>query len=223
MWFDFLELIFPKYCYSCTQKLHKSQNYFCVSCNNSLPYVIQKSTSDNEIHQRFFNKLKVSEAFAYFYYYHKSYIGELLHDFKYQNLPQIGVYYGVAFADNIMNTSNLKYDYVIPVPMHKSKLKKRGYNQAEVIAKEISKKLNVPLLLNNVEKVKSTSSQTKLGRIDRWLNSKDVYKIEIDLSGKTVLLVDDVITTGATLESLGNECFKSGAKQVSVAGFCLAT
>lgn len=223
MYSDLINLFYPSYCYSCNNILSINQKYFCLSCFEKIPFFDNSNPINNSIHLTLFNKLPLNEAFSLLEYRKNSSIQELLHDLKYAKQKDIAAYFGKLLGVQIKKFSTGNFpDFIIPVPMHADKLKARGYNQAELIAQSISEILNIEVLTKGIEKTKKTQTQTHLNRLQRWYNAEEVFKVTLDLNYKHVLLVDDVITTGATLEALGKECINAGAARISVATLATA-
>ncbi|HTF81695.1 MAG TPA: hypothetical protein VL947_08215, partial [Cytophagales bacterium] len=164
MFDDLVSLLYPAYCYRCGDRLHKKQKYFCYGCEDLLPLHSNDNPLSGIFHERMFNKLELSQAFSYFNYQKSGPIQELIHDFKYAGIKQIGAYYGHKLALDISQTILYKPDLIIPVPLHKKKLRSRGYNQAQIIGEALGQTLQVPILLYGVHKRKDTLTQTKLSR-----------------------------------------------------------
>lgn len=150
-------------------------------------------------------------------------VQKMLHQLKYHHHPEIGIKLGKVFGHELLKQDLGKaFDIIIPVPLHVSRLRKRGYNQSAKFAEGLSHSLSVPWDESVSIRKGKTNTQTRKSKIDRWENVKDVFSIADNklISGKKILLVDDVITTGATLEACGKHLINNGCSEISVA--CIA-
>lgn len=203
-WKSFLSLIFPDLCYGCDNALVEGEEKLCLRCFRDLPITDYHRQKPNPMMETVTETAKVKGAYCYLKFNQNGKAQRLLHELKYHNNIAIGTTLGKWFG-NYMATemSRAKIDYIVPLPMHKIKQRKRGYNQSEVIAKGIEGVTGIPVLPDVLIRTKNISTQTKKGRIERWHNTRDVYKVKNEdlLKGKNILLLDDVITTGATIGS----------------------
>ena len=217
MWKDFLSLIYPKLCLGCNNLLLANQNSICSSC------LIELSTVG--VANKSLNFFSINEYFSitYLYSYNNPLVKELIYALKYKGQYRLGKLLGVELAKALINKGmSTKIDAIVPVPIHKSKRRKRGYNQSFYIAKGVAEVLKVPLH-EIVLKTTKGNTQTNKKRYDRWLNVSDSFHVAISNLDKSkhILIVDDVITTGATMESCAQAIFNKGIKKISVA--CLAS
>ena len=217
MWKDFLSLIYPKLCLGCNNILLANQNSICSSC------LIELSTVS--VANKSLNFFSINEYFSitYLYSYNNPLVKELIYALKYKGQYRLGKLLGVELAKVLVNKGmSTKIDAIVPVPIHKSKRRKRGYNQSFYIAKGVAEVLKVPLR-EIVIKTTRGNTQTNKKRYDRWLNVNDSFDLVESSIDKNdhILIVDDVITTGATMESCAQAIFKMGIKKISVA--CLAS
>jgi ComF family protein len=219
---DLLALFYPNYCYKCQDTMPLDQKYFCFKCNQELHRFDNSNPEDNLIHNRLFNKLSVIHAYSYFAYQKDSSVQELIHDLKYAKMKDIGFYYGSLLGKIMVENLVLMPDVVVPVPLSRQKFRKRGYNQAQIIASGVSNILQIPILENGIVKKRNTRSQTRLNRLARWNNVTDVFSVEIDLHGQHLLLVDDIFTTGSTLEAFGKACLTANCGKISIATLGIA-
>lgn len=219
---DLLALFFPNHCYKCGETLHVEQKYFCFACEQLMPRFDNAESVNNLFHDRLFNKIDVLYAFSYFSYQKESPVQELMHDLKYAGMKHIGMHYGHKLALSIAPHLKKKPDMIIAVPLYARKLRKRGYNQSLVIAQAMACVLDLPLLEHDVYKTRNTGSQTFLNRLARWSNVQDIFDVKKDLEGMHVLLVDDIFTTGATIEALAKACRKANCGKISVATLGIA-
>lgn len=221
---DFKELIFPNLCLCCFENPIKGDdNYFCITCHSKMPFTNDIEKIDNELMYHFYGRVPVERATALLWYTEGGVVQQMIHNMKYKGRKEIGTQLGAILGEKIFGSGIYKnLDLLIPVPMHYKKQLLRGYNQADVIADGISFEINKPNLNNILIKEKETHTQTSKTRMERVANAIDLYKVN-DLSAikdKHILLVDDVVTTGSTIESCASVLLKNGASKISVA--CVA-
>lgn len=206
-WFrDLIDFLFPHYCWLCGHRLHRGEDHLCSGCMLFLPRTNYHLKSGNEMEQLFWGLHPVVGASAYFFYHKEGVVSQLVHHIKYHKHPEIGEYLGYCLAEEIRCQSGFldDVDMVIPVPLHPKRLRKRGYNQSEFIARGICRSTEIPLRTDIVIRTRSNVSQTRKGRAERLENVVDLFQCvqPTNLTGKTILIVDDVCTTGATLISV---------------------
>ena len=201
-WFsDLLRIVFPDVCEVCGSSLVRGEEVICLKCDMNMPRTRVHNDSFNIIHERLAGKTPIERASGYFYYYRESDYAAIIHNAKYNGRPIIARKLAMRFARELMADNFFDgIDLVLYVPMFFLKKIKRGYNQSEYIAQGISQATNIPVGHNLISK-RSHSSQTKKNSYSRWLNAQGVYDVinPEELENKHVLIVDDVITTGATL------------------------
>lgn len=168
---------------------------------------------DNFIEAKFYGRVELLFAWSYLYFHQDGIAQKLLHYLKYKNTPDVGIELGKRYAYEIKSVlENYHLDMIIPVPLHFKRLKKRGYNQSEKFAQGISLVTGIPVI-NGLKRTKATSTQTAKNRVERWSNVDNIFKIDKEeIKGKRVLLVDDVITTGATIEACVQELENANCK-----------
>lgn len=217
---DFIDLVFPNCCPGCDQPLVSGEEHLCTSCELDLPLY---AANDNILHY-FAGRLELTEARAFMKFYHGGIAQNLLHHLKYKGDQELGEYLGRMFIRHLQKESAYKrVDVVVPVPLHKSKLRARGYNQSEVLARGMADKLGVTVDKTSIIRTRKSETQTKKNRADRWLNVSGIFEVTSNkLQGKHVLLIDDVITTGATLEACGETILAAGAVSLSVGALAAA-
>lgn len=215
---DFTSLIYPKLCITCGNDLGGREELMCSQCEYDLPKTMFHQETDNPVEQIFWGRTIVEQATAFFFYMKGSRYQKLIHDLKYRGKKHIGQKMGRKMAMELMNTTFEEVDAIVPVPLHPRKERKRGYNQSEWIARGISEVFEAPVVNNSLYRKMNNKSQTKKSRFDRWQNVKDVFalKNENDFKNKHVLLVDDVITTGATVEACINQLLNCENCRVSL-------
>jgi len=222
---DFAALLFPQLCQACNQPLVDHEDLICTDCLYNLPYTHFHQQPDNIVIHQFWGKVYIKAAYALFYFTKGGKVQQLMHQFKYKNKPAIGKKLGVMAGNQLKENNHFKTtDVIIPVPLHKSRLRKRGYNQSACFAEGIATVLNIPVLTDCLIRKKATQTQTKKSRYERTLNMQDVFEV-VDahkLAGKNILLVDDVVTTGATLEACALALLAVKGLQLNIATIAYA-
>jgi len=222
---DFVSLLFPELCQACSNSLVAGEDIICTDCRYNLPYTNFHLKADNIVAQQFWGKLNLEGAYALCYFTKGGNIQHLMHRFKYKGVQKIGNLLGNIAGLQLAGSPVFSTaDLVIPVPLHKSRLRKRGYNQAACFAEGIAEKLHIPVLENNLVRVRATETQTHRGRFSRFENMQQVFVVNDaeSLKNKHVLLVDDVVTTGSTLEACGTELLKIDGLKLSIATIAYA-
>ncbi len=221
---EILDFFLPRFCPSCKTKLVSSEKFICSSCLNKI-----KKLDERRLQFEFrkkFEKKKIISGFTSIYIFERDReIQNIIHSFKYRGRFLIGIFLGQQLGENITREiQNWNIDLILPVPLHQLKKAERGYNQSFYIAKGLSRKINLPVAKGIIKKEKFTRSQTKMNLIERQENIKDAFKIKNQkrIEGKNILLVDDVITTGATISECGKELLNSGAKRIYAASAAIA-
>lgn len=222
---NLLNLFFPKICYSCNTLLTDNESHICTSCRHNLPLTNAHFEKKNLVEKVFYGRVKIENATALLKFQKKGKVQHLLHNLKYRGHEKIGEVLG-AWLGHELKESNAygTIDLVIPVPIHKSKLRKRGYNQVSKFGQEIARALNTTYSEDILIKTTSTSTQVFKKRLARWTNAGEIFDIqnEAHLSGKHILLVDDIITTGATVEACVQMLQKNQDVKISVATMAIA-
>ncbi|MBO7596840.1 MAG: ComF family protein [Bacteroidales bacterium] len=205
---DLTDVAYPDFCLGCGKSLTDHEHSLCLTCQFQLAETGMHKHETNEITELFYNKTPIIYGCAFFKYIKGGLLQRLIHDLKYRGHPEIGTILGTIAAQAIKQSETFKkIDYIIPVPLHPRKLKKRGYNQSEKIAEGLSQVLNIPIDTNVLIKTTYNETQTKKHRFERFLNSQNLFTANRSpkYEGKHYLIVDDVLTTGSTLESCINE------------------
>lgn len=214
-------LFYPDICAGCGRPLVKKEKTICLDCFTKLEFRTDMLEEDNPIAKLFYGKVSVHHAMALFYYHKQALIQKLLFDLKYHQKPEIGWWLGNMLARQMLNSPLLKnIDFLIPVPLHPRKLKKRGYNQAQIICEGIKEKIpeldiETDVLVRSV----FTETQTRKNTWERFKNVKEVFVIKKPdvIKNKHILIVDDVITTGSTIEACARKILEIEGTKVSVA------
>lgn len=220
---DFISLFYPKTCSACGDVISKGENWLCTPCILDMPKSDYWLDLNNPVNQLFWGKTKIEFASAFLLFTKGSKYRNLIHRLKYQGDQESGIKLGAFYGTSISKDSKYKtIDCIIPVPLHPKKEKKRGYNQSECIAKGLSDSLNINYSTNILIRTKDTETQTKKCKEERWDNVSGVFDVkQIEkIRNKHVLLVDDVITTGATIEHCAITLIEKAQCKVSIA--CLA-
>jgi ComF family protein len=215
---DFAGLFYPKICAACSDALVKNENLFCTSCRVGLPRTNFHHDKDNEVAQIFWGRIPVEYATAYFYFQKGGRVQELLHKLKYKGQQEIGIELGRMMGRDMLQSPFGQIDVVMPVPLHKSKKRKRGYNQSECLAAGISVAMGKPLDVTNLYRAIANPTQTKKHRFERWTNVESIFKLKnaTAIANTHILLVDDVVTTGATIEACASALLEAVGVKVSI-------
>ncbi|MDB9961468.1 ComF family protein [Oceanihabitans sp.] len=215
-----VNLFFPKVCYTCNNELLDFENYVCTKCRHDLPITNFHFDNNNAVEKVFYGRVKVENATSLLRFEKKGIVQQLLHNLKYKGYEDIGVFLGEWLGNELKTIETFNdIDVVIPVPLHKNKLKKRGYNQVDKFAQEIAKALAVEYNDKALIKITSTKSQVTKKRLARWQITTELFAIEHpdQIENKHILLVDDIITTGATLEACINVLKTAKNVKISIA------
>jgi ComF family protein len=213
-------LFFPHICAACGSDILSKQQLLCVSCTGRLPLTNYDSQAGNPVEKTFWGRIPVTHAMSYLYFSKDSIVQQLMHQFKYKGNAEIGSFFGRKMGAAMLTSERLsKPDYLIPLPLHVHRERKRGYNQAEVLCRGMAETLGLPVLDKVVTRETQTETQTHKSRASRWQNMEGRFTLKDpdSLQDKHVMLVDDVITTGATLEACGHELLKAKGLLLSIA------
>jgi len=197
-------LFYPNICASCDNQLNDYENALCLSCRYDLPLTNFINFTPNDIEQAFQGRVSIEFATSLLFYDREGIVHDLIHKLKYKGHQEIGVFLGNWLGNELLQCERLpKLDYIVPVPIHKNRLKKRGFNQVTKFGEQISKILAVPMSDGILLRKLDSGTQTLKQRIDRFKDLKEKFYITNNelLKGKHILLIDDVITTGATVEA----------------------
>jgi ComF family protein len=215
----FLHLFFPHLCAGCSSDILNEQALICTACMRSLPFTEFEKMENNPVEKLFWGRTKIQHASSIFYFITDSPLQEIIHHIKYKNNPALGVYMGNIMGLRLKNMLSInKIDFMLPMPLHPKKEYARGYNQASVLCQGIQETTDTPYLNNILLRNFNTGTQTKKSRIERWENVAEVFEISAPsaVQEKHILLIDDVITTGASTEACVNMLIKNKAASVSI-------
>lgn len=206
-----MSLIYPNTCCCCDRALTQVEFHLCLSCDVDLPIILD----DASVRNKFLGKLPFGESKALYHYEKENALHEILKEIKYKNNQDLAVFMGTRMANILLENNFATYDGIIPVPLHKSRLLQRGYNQSELLAKGMSDISGLPVLANFLQRKVATSTQTLKKRLERWVNVETVFEADDQVYNKKIILLDDVLTTGATLVACAESLIKKGSKEVS--------
>jgi ComF family protein len=196
-----------------------------MQCVAAMPETNFEIHPNNPVEKKFWGRLQLVGAAAQYYFTKESLIQHLMHQFKYKNNKDLGFQLGRMMGESLKRSGRFDVDALIPLPLFPAKEKRRGYNQATILCEGMAEHINAPVLNDVIIRPQYTETQTKKGRIERWLNmeGKFILKDPALICNKHILLVDDVVTTGATLEACGTELLKAENIRLSVATLCYAS
>ncbi|MBK0382718.1 ComF family protein [Pedobacter sp. SD-b] len=217
---DFDALFFPRVCQSCGRSLVKTESCFCTICIYQLPYTKYHLDQNNKLAKQFWGRLDIASAAAFLYFNKAGKVQNMMHQLKYNNQPQVGVELGKMYGKELVKEFHYNnIEAIIPVPLHPKKFKKRGYNQSEQFAIGLSEIMKIPVYNQILYRDLEKESQTGKSRTLRFDNMEAVFKAEKpNLALNNILLVDDTITTGATLESCALVLQSIGIKKINIVG-----
>ncbi len=225
LWDDFLSLLFPRLCYGCGDHLLRNENLICTACYVVIPRTNYHLVAENPVAQLFWGRCLIERAAAFSYYNKGSRIRNLIHNLKYKGVKELGHELGYIYGLSLKTSGFTDgIDIIIPVPLHHSKKHYRGFNQSDLISSGISDVTGLPVDSTSLVRESVSATQTKRSRYDRWTNVEGIFCVTdtVILKGKHILLVDDVITTGSTIEACANELLKIEGVKVSVVALAFA-
>lgn len=222
---DFISLIFPNVCASCGKSLFQKEHSICTWCAYHLPRTDFHKHNDNPIAKIFWGRVNIYAAAAFYNFGKGGKVQHLVHQLKYKGQKEIGVSLGKLYGFDLKKSEEFAtVDTIIPVPLHPKRKRQRGYNQSEFFAQGLSESMKVVTDFKTLFRALESQTQTKRSRFSRWKNVESVFQLKNAkrLEGKHILLVDDVITTGATLEACAHTLLKIPGVRVSVATIAYA-
>lgn len=222
---DFINLIFPNQCRACGNNLVRGESIICTFCQFHLPKTNYHFIEENPVVKHFWGKVNVRNAAAYYYFHKGEKVQALIHALKYRGEKEVGTKIGEWYGHELKDVAAYaQSDFIVPVPLHKKRIRSRGYNQAELFGSGLSTALGIQLLNSTLVRTVATETQTKKHRYNRFENMKEVFRMLDPDSyiNKTFLLVDDVITTGSTLSSCAEEILKIPGTKVNIVAMAYA-
>jgi ComF family protein len=225
IWDDFIGLLFPRICYGCGNHLLRNESLICTECFVMIPRTDYHSQNSNPVAQLFWGRCKIEKAAAFSYYNRGSRIRSFIHHLKYNGITEIGPELGKIYGASLKSSGFTDdIDIIIPVPLHPSKERARGFNQSELISKGVAEATGISVETGIIVRIEKSQTQTRRSRYERWTNVEGIFGISNPekLEDRHILLVDDVITTGSTIESCTNELLKIKGVKVSVIALAYA-
>jgi len=222
---DFLNLLLPRKCQHCGMSLHDFEQYLCKNCLYNLPKTNFHKQLDNPVSQVFRGRVDLEYAFAHYYFAKGSAIQGLIHKIKYQGEKELAYELGKEIGYDLID-SQIKnnIDTIVPVPLHPNKEKKRGYNQSDWIARGLADVMHINYEKELLKRQIYTTTQTKKTKEQRWQNVKDAFVVNNieQAKNKSIVIVDDVLTTGATLEACASKLLEIEGTRVSIIALAFA-
>lgn len=214
-----LYTLFPDLCWGCSKNPKSRDTFFCLQCLQELPFTDHFKLKNNSVNNHFLGRFPIHHAGALFLFKQKGPVQNMLHQLKYHKKSEVGWVLGELLAKAVMECPYLRHvDVIIPIPIHNDKKKERGYNQCEIIGQSLSQFSGIPIIKDVVKKIVHNESQTGKNRLERIENVKSAYELnELRvIKGLNILVLDDVITTGATVEACCIELLKGQPASISV-------
>jgi ComF family protein len=220
-----LQIVFPHVCSGCGSDLLSVESALCLRCIDALPETDFEKHENNPVEKMFWGRLDLKSAASCYYFTKESLVQQLMHQFKYKSNKDLGLQLGRMMGYQLMHSGRFKLDALIPLPLFPGKEIRRGYNQSQLLCEGIAESLNIPVCNDVIIRPEHTETQTKKGRIERWKNMEGKFFLvnPEKIEGKHLLLIDDVVTTGATLEACGHELLKAYNVKLSIATLCFAS
>ena len=226
LWTNFLNLFFPPLCVVCKSRLNTYEFHVCTNCILHLPKTNFHNQLENRLVDFFAGRFPFVNMAAYAYFIKGGSIQKIIHELKYNQNREIGVFIGELYGNDLRGSDFISsIDYIVPIPLHPKREKKRGYNQSLEIAEGIANKTGLTIDSTMLKRIVNNESQTKNSRFERWENVENIFLVtdRSVFEGKHILLIDDVITTGSTIESCAKEILKCKNAKISILAFAIAT
>jgi len=217
---SFISLIYPRICVSCQRTLVDQEENLCLHCLSDLPLTHYHEQTNNPLVEKMISVPHLKNVYTFIKYEKGGIAQKLLHELKYKGNKEIGLMLGQMFADHVSKHLDIaQIDFIIPIPLHKSKLRKRGFNQAAVIAHGFGIQIGLPVNEKVLIRTVKSKTQTKKGKTDRWINVENLFEAATPelIKGQSILIMDDVITTGATIEMAAVALTKCNPRHIYLA------
>ena len=225
MFKNIINLFFPPVCAGCHSFLVSNENVICTICRHNIPLTNHHLNPENEAFKKFYGRIPVEYTSALLYFHKKGIVQELIHNLKYKGQEQIGTVLGEWYAEDLKNSVTIQsVDEIIPVPLHKRKLRERGYNQVTNFGNALSESLNIPYNPNLLVRNIYSKTQSKKNLLNRSEGIDSIFDVDFTQKdhNKHFLLIDDVITTGSTLEACSNALLKIPGAKISIVCMAMA-
>ena len=221
---DFLWMMYPTLCAACGRPLFRGEECICTPCRFHLPRTGYHLFPSNPVMKNFWGKVKVEQASAYYYFSKGERVQRLIHQLKYKGRKDVGIFTGKLMGEELRKSEFNNADLVVPVPLHKSRYRQRGYNQSDCFAEGLAEGLKINFSFHALERREATSTQTRKHRFERYKNVDNIFQVSDEnlLIGKNILIVDDVITTGSTLISCAEAVLSVPGTKVYIAAIACA-
>ena len=218
-----ISLFYPHHCLSCDSDVLPEDEELCSKCFDGLPFTGFENIKGNPVEKMFWGRVELYKAFSVFYFNKGLVFQSLIHKLKYKHSTETGIYLGRLMALAV-ERSGEEYDCIVPMPLHKKKENKRGFNQCHFIGEGLAEKTGIALEEGSVIRIKNTESQTRKNRVERWSNVANAFEVHDNgrLNNKHILLIDDVITTGASVEACARELLQIEGVKITVASLAMA-
>ena len=220
-----INLFFPPTCTGCHAILWTNETVICTTCRHNLPQTYHHLQPENEAYKKFYGRIPIAYASAFLYFHKKGMVQELIHNLKYRGHQEIGTQLGHWYAEDIKNLQELAdVDVIIPVPIHEKRWRKRGYNQVDTFAEALSEELTVPVQRALLIRAIHTATQSKKNLLGRMDGVNRVFEVRFSATDhdKHFLLLDDVLTTGATLEACSKALLEIPGAKISIVCMAMA-
>ena len=214
-----LHLFIPHHCAGCGSDIMSRQQVLCMHCINQLPVTGFTQYAGNPIEKIFWGRMPVTNAASYLYFSKNSLLQHIVHELKYKGNKELGLFLGRKMGEALLQAHRFHdIDALLPLPLFAARERKRGYNQASILCQGMAAVLSLPILEQVIRRHTSSETQTNKNRINRWLNMQGKFELlqPASIAGKHILLVDDVITTGASLEACGQELLTAANTRLSI-------
>lgn len=213
-----LTQLFPQNCSMCQKRIQDKSSFLCIECLGDLPKTKLHSLESNPVKTKFKGLIEVHRASSFLFFKKNNMVERILYQIKYNQNQELAIDMGRLFAGELKDSFFATCDGIIALPLHPTKQSLRGYNQAALISQGLSEILQIPIIENALIRTKNNISQTSLTREERAQNVHNIFKVKnkAPIENKNIILVDDVITTGATLEMAGQELLHSGVKSLNI-------
>ncbi|MEX0967088.1 MAG: phosphoribosyltransferase family protein [Bacteroidia bacterium] len=220
---DVLDLFYPRLCAACDDVLAADEGFICLNCRFSLPETGFHNEQYHELEKVFWGRVNIKYALAFYFFRKSSKVQHLLHNIKYKEQKEAAVEAGRWYGSQLLQ-DGFSFDCIVPVPLHERKLRARGFNQSAFFGQGMAEGLAIPMDTDSVMRAIFNPTQTKKSRYARWKNVEDIFRLQPghELDNKHVLLVDDVVTTGSTLEACARAVLRANGAKVSIATLAYA-